>query len=134
MSRCRMCEKPLAPPKRLYCSDKCGNRAAWIKQYGLTPEDYRAMLGDGRCPICGRKMRKVNVDHDHKTKQVRGLVCGTCNKRVLTVINTPLLAFNLLKYLVDNPATLLGEVPRIVGKIIRSRDEDSKRRFRRNGY
>lgn len=124
---CKMCGKKLPPKRRMYCSDKCANRAAWVKAYGLAPEDYRELLGDGRCVICGRKMKKVNVDHDHKTGLVRGLVCGSCNKRVLTVIFQPIQAFRLLQYLVDNPAKLLSGEPRVVGEAIIRRDKKPRR-------
>jgi hypothetical protein len=116
----------------MYCSDKCGNRANWVKVYGLSPEDYRELLGDGHCPICGRKMKKVNVDHDHKTGLVRGLVCGSCNKRVLTVINKPEQAERLLKYLLTNPATVLTGEPRTVTITITTRDK-KPRRFKHVG-
>lgn len=131
---CSMCGKPLPPRKSRYCSPKCSNRAGWVAKYGLTPEDYRTLLGNGRCFICDRKMRKVNVDHSHQTGLVRGLVCGTCNKRVLTNITTPLQAFRLLQYLVDNPATMLDGKSRSVGATISSRDKVQRRRQHRERY
>lgn len=33
----------------------------------------------GRCKICAEKMVKVNIDHDHETGRVRGLLCMPCN-------------------------------------------------------
>lgn len=127
---CAMDGKPLPKGRRMYCSDKCANRAAWVRKYGLSPLDYTTLLGDGRCVICGRKMKKVNVDHDHKTGLIRGLVCGTCNKRVLTSIHTPMQAFRLLMYLLDNPSKMLldGE-PRKIGAEIVKRDAKPRRRF-----
>lgn len=50
--------------------------------YGITFEEFSIMLkAQGhRCAICKKRFRKIpNVDHDHKTKIVRGLLCGTCN-------------------------------------------------------
>lgn len=48
--------------------------------YGLSPEQYEAMLDEsgGRCALCGREA-KLHVDHNHETGKVRGLLCVTCN-------------------------------------------------------
>jgi hypothetical protein len=50
-------------------------------RYGLSQHQYREMLSkqQGLCAICGDLMKKINVDHDHKTGKVRGLLCFTCN-------------------------------------------------------
>lgn len=68
------------------------NRARWGKyshntntrrKYGLEPEQYELMLREqgGVCSICGQNNdgKRLAVDHDHKTKRVRGLLCGNCN-------------------------------------------------------
>lgn len=53
-------------------------------KYGITEAIYRTMLAlhDGKCWICDKKPKKsaLNVDHDHKSGQVRGLLDFTCNK------------------------------------------------------
>jgi hypothetical protein len=48
---------------------------------GLTPEQFHTMVADcgGRCAICDTLTTKVNVDHDHHTGAVRGLLCTSCN-------------------------------------------------------
>ena len=49
------------------------------KKYGITEAVFLKMLAlfDGNCWICKKKPKKsvLNVDHDHKTGQVRGLLC-----------------------------------------------------------
>lgn len=51
--------------------------------YGLTLERTDAMLKyqNEACAICLRKFkrRRFHVDHCHKTKKVRGLLCPSCN-------------------------------------------------------
>lgn len=57
-------------------------------KYGLTPEDFEAMLKNqrGKCaiPECGAetpggRSKRWHVDHDHVTGVVRGLLCNSCN-------------------------------------------------------
>lgn len=59
---------------------------ARIKTYfGLSESDFDSMLVSqcGRCEICTRplsdKKNGLNIDHDHSTGAVRGLLCGPCN-------------------------------------------------------
>lgn len=55
------------------------------RAYGITIEEYDAMLmaQGGLCLIChtdspgGRG--RFNVDHDHDTGKIRGLLCQSCN-------------------------------------------------------
>lgn len=99
--KCRGCEGPI-PPERArgstYCSVECKKKAqgakwrakspGYMRQYlyGLTDEEYAALLeAQGhRCAICRRREwngrhGQPHVDHDHKTKRVRGLLCDSCN-------------------------------------------------------
>ena len=51
------------------------------KKYGITKEQWDEMFidQDGLCWICGVEMKPPQVDHDHGTKEVRGLLCKQCN-------------------------------------------------------
>ena len=52
------------------------------RAYNLSKEDYEklAAKAKGCCQICGKKSkRRLDVDHDHVTKRVRGLLCNSCN-------------------------------------------------------
>jgi hypothetical protein len=65
-------------------NNKVRERYLWIK-YKITQAVYDKMLafGKGGCWICKRKPKPgktLNIDHDHKTMQVRGLLCFFCNK------------------------------------------------------
>lgn len=58
-------------------------------KYGIGIEDFDAMLEaqGGACAICrttepGGRHDVFNVDHDHTTKKIRGLLCWDCNSGV----------------------------------------------------
>jgi len=54
------------------------------RKFGMTLRQYEEMLEaqEGRCAICGRPPRvdvSLHIDHEHKTGQIRGLLCFSCN-------------------------------------------------------
>jgi hypothetical protein len=52
------------------------------KAHGISVEEFEAMLvrQRGACGICERPFRRTPcIDHCHKTRMVRGLLCGKCN-------------------------------------------------------
>jgi hypothetical protein len=72
--------------------------------YGISIEEYARMeLAQNRkCKICLRSCntgRDLAVDHDHKTGQVRGLLCSNCNQAVGKLQDSPELAERLAHYL-----------------------------------
>lgn len=54
--------------------------------YGITIEIYNNLLEqqNGVCAICGCVdiNKPLAVDHNHTTKEIRGLLCGKCNKAI----------------------------------------------------
>jgi hypothetical protein len=55
------------------------------RKFGHTSAEYEAKLADqgGGCALCGRAPapgRQLDIDHDHRTGAVRGLVCNGCNQ------------------------------------------------------
>ena len=53
------------------------------KTYKITEEQYTNMWKKqkGKCAICGKDLKEhyLDVDHDHETGKVRGLLCRYCN-------------------------------------------------------
>lgn len=65
--------------------------------YGLTPEQYEAL---GReCHICKAAEGQMNVDHDHNTGKVRGLLCTLCNSGLAFFRDSESLLFAAVEYL-----------------------------------
>ncbi len=62
---------------------KLYTRNSRIRAYGIEPNVYYEMLEKQgqRCAICNAesKRRAMNIDHNHKTGKVRGLLCDGCN-------------------------------------------------------
>lgn len=90
---------------------------AWAKklrEYGLTPQSYDAILAQqhGRCAICHRANPhpsgvRMNTDHCHDTGVVRGILCIKCNAMLGWVEAVGLDAIN--DYLTSLPAYSMGE-------------------------
>ena len=75
-------------PQRLDLIQKNNWRKQGIK---ITLLEYARLLEKqkGKCAICDTypKKKRLAVDHDHETGQIRGLLCGTCNRsRVPSVL------------------------------------------------
>ena len=49
-------------------------------RYGLSLEDAKQVVSGqfGSCQICGLT-KKLELDHDHTSGQIRGMVCRRCN-------------------------------------------------------
>jgi hypothetical protein len=82
------------------------NRKQQISLYGLTVEQYDAMLTkqNGVCAICGKSERSsskgvLSIDHDHSNGKVRGLLCDTCNRGLGHFYDNIFLLYNAIEYL-----------------------------------
>jgi len=51
-----------------------------IRRYGVGAADVEELIRQqgGVCPICDRP-KPEHVDHDHETRDVRGVTCFNCN-------------------------------------------------------
>lgn len=79
------------------------------KQFGISLEEYNALLikqNDG-CAICGSKeistfngkVKAMSVDHNHKTGEVRGILCHKCNTALGLFAESPQLLERAISYL-----------------------------------
>lgn len=69
--------------------------------YGLEPEAFKEMVRsqNSKCLICSRSSDKLHVDHDHKTKEIRGLLCLQCNVGLGMFGDNPIVLQSALDYL-----------------------------------
>jgi hypothetical protein len=87
-------EKALAGGRRwVYKPDNKRNHNLKTR-YGITAKEYDALLEaqDGKCAICSRKMdegRRLAVDHDHDTGEVRGILHVRCNTAIALFKDSP---------------------------------------------
>jgi hypothetical protein len=53
-----------------------------LKTHGITLNEYNDMLAfqGGVCAICRGTPNRFDVDHDHVSGRVRGLLCNPCNQ------------------------------------------------------
>jgi hypothetical protein len=90
---------------------KAAKHERWIlANYGITRAEYDALYlhQGGACAICQRatgKTKMLSVDHDHKTGEVRGLLCNYCNRHVLGHLRDSVSALlRAVRYLLHPPA------------------------------
>ena len=86
-----------------------------MRLYGLTLDQYDALVAqqDGVCAICGElpakgRGRRLVVDHDHETGEIRGLLCGLCNVALGYLREDPKLFDRAKAYLNQNSSDLTG--------------------------
>lgn len=76
--------------RRAYCKE-CGSKikkpsAKAIREYEA--KHPRPQIGEiFKCPVCQRERRpwyhnQVCLDHNHKTGEIRGYLCGDCNASI----------------------------------------------------
>lgn len=73
--------------------------------YGISLDEWQQMANSqgGRCAICGLvPAKKLNVDHCHKTKKVRGLLCQPCNRALGDLRDSPIIAIRAALYLLKH--------------------------------
>ena len=98
------------------CSNRKRVRDRWQRNAGVSARDYLGMVTDqcGTCAICGetetasgrtnsiaspRVTRRLNVDHDHVTGQLRALLCLRCNITLGLVRDDSVLLRRIIAYL-----------------------------------
>ena len=79
-------------------------RISRIRMYGIDVPDYERILEEqgGGCYVCGKKpepKRALDIDHDHDTGKVRGLLCSNHNRAIGLMGDDLLTLIKALEYL-----------------------------------
>lgn len=81
----------------------CHNTYAKAKRvYGLTRESYDILINSSvTCHICGKGFVRPEpcIDHCHRTRRVRGLLCRTCNLFLGRIGDNPEILRRAIAYL-----------------------------------
>lgn len=65
------------------------------RDFGISTEEYAAQLSrqGEACAICGvrqeKEQRQMAVDHCHKTGEIRGILCHSCNRGIGSLGDEP---------------------------------------------
>lgn len=77
-------------------------------RYKITPKEYFKFMDkqNSKCVLCGCDLypwdTNTNIDHDHKTNKVRGLLCSDCNKGIGLLKEDIDILERAIKYLKEN--------------------------------
>lgn len=98
------------------------------RTYGLEPGDYDRLLAaqGGKCAVLGcratGRTKRLAVDHNHKTGEVRGILCGVHNQLIGYNQDNPDAFRSLADYLENPPARAVLDPKRDV-QVLSSDDE-----------
>jgi hypothetical protein len=76
-----------------------------LYRYGMTDEEYarRVQEQGGVCRICKKAPKnRLQVDHDHATNKIRGLLCVNCNRGLGYLRDNPIILDAAAQYLREN--------------------------------
>lgn len=105
---CRVCMS--AYQKQYYKNNKeraklSSEKSRVLSRYGITHEQKNALFKSVKaCEICYKTFHKTpNIDHDHVTGLVRGLLCRSCNIALGLFEDNTTNLLNAVKYLERKP-------------------------------
>jgi hypothetical protein len=85
--KCKECSKRLVREYKQTRGKGIHRKSMLMLTYGITVEYYNKLLEEqgNACAICGSTSSNIKstdnflIDHNHKTGEVRGLLCNYCN-------------------------------------------------------
>lgn len=110
LKKCSKCNRILPAymfaPNTKHCK-LCRRDYDWQYRYGISPEQYYELYQqqEGKCKICGKELpdgEYLHVDHNKETGEIRGLLCGNCNKAIGLMDEKPENFMSAIKYVEEN--------------------------------
>lgn len=110
MKKCPRCKRIL--PDSHFAANTphckiCRRDYDWQYRYGVSPEQYWELFQaqGGKCKICGYEPKGdeyLHIDHNKETGEIRGLLCGKCNKAIGLMDEKPENFMSAIKYVEEN--------------------------------
>lgn len=101
-----ICKKCQLIQNKEYMDKNPDKRYRWYKIYNWkkrginNPEQALELyIKTKRCDICNVSNKVLHLDHDHKTGDVRGVICTTCNLGLGAFLDDPNLLLEAITYL-----------------------------------
>lgn len=85
---------------RAYCPT-CRRIGRFARHYGIDAETIEAFGVADACEICGQESEMLHLDHNHETNELRGWLCGGCNKGLGHFGDSPKTVTRALRYLME---------------------------------
>ena len=85
------------------------------ERYNITLEEYDSLVEKqkGKCKICGttdpKSAGRFVIDHNHKTGEVRGLLCQPCNAMLGQAQDSVIILQKAIMYLLENGSYGVGQ-------------------------
>lgn len=100
---CRECQRKIdAVSRTTERGQKKYRKRQWkVQGINITYEEYKDkyIKLDGKCEICKDNLPALCVDHNHKTGEVRGLLCIPCNLSIEGFKESEQILNNAIDYL-----------------------------------
>lgn len=81
------------------CKTLASQRTKYVNSGIMSIEQLSHALNTSACEACGLETSKLCIDHDHETREYRGILCNGCNKALGFVNDDKVRLLQLVEYL-----------------------------------
>lgn len=100
-AECKACARAYANARPRTNINRLAMEGYYRRTFGLTPEGVKALKDSvgNCCEICGDRVERLVVDHNHATGEVRGILCTNCNSGIGKLQDSPSVLEAAIAYL-----------------------------------